>query len=101
VFYCLTDRTAVFAVTPDGQVKGHVVPVGDEAIAVQVMELRRVLQVDGVNRGIDLRKAVLVDQVEPVDFPPINLDALLQDLYKNFVAPVTDALLACQQFIEG
>lgn len=92
VYYCLTDRTAIFAVTPDGQVKGHVVPVGDEAIAKQVVQLRRALQVDGVNRGIDLRKAVLVDQVEPADFTAVNLESLLQDLYKNFVVPVADAL---------
>lgn len=92
VFYCLIDRTAVFAVTPDGHIKGHVVSVGDEAIAVQVMQLRRALKVDGVNRGINLRKAVLVDQIEPVDFTSINLETLLQDLYNTFVAPVADAL---------
>ena len=92
VFYCLSDRTAVFAITPDGQVKGHVVAIGDDAIAVQVTQLRRSLQVDEVNRGIDLRKAMVVDQVEPVDFAPIKLEAVLQNLHAEFVAPVADAL---------
>lgn len=92
VFYSLSDRTAVFVATPDGQVKGHVVPVGDRAIAEQVMQLRRTLNVDEVSRGIDLRKLMLIDQVEPVDFTPIKLETLLQNLYAEFVAPVADAL---------
>jgi len=92
VFYCLSDRTAVFAITPDGQVKGHVVAIGDDAIAVQVTQLRRSLQVDEVNRGVDLRKAMVVDQVEPVDFTPMKLETVLQNLYAQFVAPVADSL---------
>jgi len=92
VFYSLSDRTAVFVVSPTGAVKGNVVPVGDAAIAEQVTHLRRALQVDQVNRGIDLRKAMVVDQVEPVDFAPIKLETVLQSLYAEFVAPVADAL---------
>jgi tetratricopeptide (TPR) repeat protein len=92
VFHSLSDRTAVFVVTPDGQVKGHVVPVGDAAIALQVMQLRRAINVDEVNRGVDLRKAMVVDSVEPVDFPAIKLETVLQNLYAEFVAPVADAL---------
>jgi tetratricopeptide (TPR) repeat protein len=94
VFYSLSDRTAVFVATPDGQVRGHVVAVGDAAIAEQVMQLRRALQVDEVNRGVDLRKAMVVDPVEPVDFAPIKLETVLQNLYAEFVAPVADALPA-------
>ena len=94
VFYSLSDRTAVFVATPDGSVKGHVVTVGDAAIAEQVMQLRRALNVDEVNRGFDLRKAMVVDQVEPVDFTPIKLETVLQNLYAEFVAPVADALPA-------
>jgi len=92
VFYSLSDRTAVFVATPDGRVRGHVVPIGDAAIVEQVTQLRRTLHVDEVNRGVDLRKAMVVDQVELVDLAPIKLEILLQSLYATFVAPVADAL---------
>ncbi|HEY9658598.1 MAG TPA: CHAT domain-containing protein, partial [Allocoleopsis sp.] len=92
VFYCLTDRTAIFAVTPEGKVQGHVVPIGDDAIADHVVRLRHALQVDEVSRGMEWRKLVAVDQVEPVDFPIIQLETLLQDLYQDFVAPIADHL---------
>ena len=92
VFYSLSDRTAVFVATPNGQVRGHVVNVGDAAIAEQVMQLRRALNVDAANRGFDLRKAMVVDQIEPVDFTPIKLETVLQNLYAEFVAPVADVL---------
>ncbi|NQE36837.1 CHAT domain-containing protein [Microcoleus asticus] len=53
VFYVLSDRTAIFAVTPDGRVQGHVVELGEEAIAERVTDLRKALNVHEVSRGLE------------------------------------------------
>jgi CHAT domain-containing protein/tetratricopeptide (TPR) repeat protein len=93
VFYVLADRTAIFAVTPDGKVKGEVVPLGRDAIALRVTRLRRALNVDEVTRGVEMRKLTSVPaQVEPVEAPLVKLETLLQGLYAELVAPVADAL---------
>ncbi|PSB45498.1 hypothetical protein C7B80_16715 [Cyanosarcina cf. burmensis CCALA 770] len=93
VFYVLADRTAIFAVTPNGKVKGELVPLGRDAIAQQVTRLRRALNVDEVTRGVEMRKLTSVPAgVEPVEAPLVKLETLLQDLYAKLVAPVADAL---------
>lgn len=89
VFYVLSDRTAIFAVTPDGRVRGHVVPLGEDAIADRVTHLRRALNVDEVNRG--LRKLGSVPPAKPGS-TPVKLETLLQDLYAKLIAPVADVL---------
>jgi CHAT domain-containing protein/Tfp pilus assembly protein PilF len=90
VFYVLADRTAIFAVTADGRVKGHVVPFGEDAIAERVTHLRRALSVDEVSRGIERK-------LGPVSLPnqgttAVKLETLLQDLYAELIAPVADVL---------
>ncbi len=90
VFYVLSERTAIFAVTPDGKVQGHVVPLGEEAIAARVTHLRRALSVDEVSRGVErkLGSASLPDQ----GIIKVKLETLLQDLYAELIAPVADVL---------
>ncbi len=46
VFYVLLDRTAIFAVASDGQVSGHVSPIGCDEMEKKVARLRRAMQVD-------------------------------------------------------
>lgn len=89
VFYVLSDRTAIFAVTPDRRVQGHVVPLGEEAITGRVTHLRRALNVDEVSRG--LRKLGSVPPAEQ-GITPVKLETLLQDLYAELIAPVADVL---------
>ncbi len=89
VFYVLSDRTAIFAVTPDGKVQGHVVPLGEDAIAARVTHLRKALSVDEVSRG--LRKLGSVPPAEP-GITAVKLETLLQNLYAELIAPVADVL---------
>lgn len=91
VFYVLLDRTAVFAVTPNGDVYGHVVEVGCHEIEARVALLRRALKVDEATRGLAVRQMVLVD-VEGVEVAPINYEILLQQMYAELIAPVADKL---------
>lgn len=53
VFYVLLDRTAIFAVTPDGNVSGHVSPIGCHELEKKVALLRRAMQVDEASRGVE------------------------------------------------
>ena len=90
VFYVLSDRTAIFAVTPDGTVRGHVVSFGEDAIAELVTALRRALSVDEVSRGLERK-------LGPVSLPnqgvtAVKLETLLQNLYAKLIAPVADML---------
>jgi hypothetical protein len=90
VFYVLADRTAIFAVTADGRVKGHVVPFGEDAIAERVTHLRRALSVDEVSRGIERKLGSVSLPNQGVT--AIKLETLLQDLYAEIIAPVADVL---------
>ena len=93
VFYVLLDRTAIFAVTPEGRVQGHVVQVGCDTIEVRVASLRRALNVDEAARGFEVRKLFPVpEQVERVEVPAVKLETLLQELYAELVAPVAHTL---------
>ena len=90
VFYVLSDRTAIFAVTADGKVKGHVVPFGEDAIAERVTDLRKALNVHEVSRGLERK-------LGPVSLPnqgvtAVKLETLLQGLYAELIAPVADVL---------
>jgi len=91
VFYVLLDRIAIFAVTPDGRVSGHVCPIGCHDLEKKVARLRRAMQVDEAARGID-RKLFPVEDLERVEFHPEDLETLLQEFYTDLVAPVADTL---------
>ncbi|UCC88682.1 MAG: hypothetical protein JSV81_05060, partial [Anaerolineales bacterium] len=52
VFHVLSDRTAIWAVTPSGEVHGHVAELGREALAERVRQLRQALEVDDAPRGM-------------------------------------------------
>lgn len=90
VFYVLLDRTAIFAVTPNGKISGYVSPLGCHELEKKVDRLRRSMQVDEASRSVE-RKFV-AEQLEPVEFTPIDLETLLQEFYTELVAPVADAL---------
>ena len=87
VFHVLRDRTAVFVVARDGTVRGHVVPAGADAVAKRVQALRRALDVDRAIRG--------VARGGSEDTPPTGGNdepALLRMFFREFIAPVADAL---------
>lgn len=90
VFYVLSDRTAIFAVTPDRKVQGHVVPLGEDAIASRVTHLRKVLNVHEASRGIE-RKLGSVSLAEQ-GVTAVKLETLLQNLYAELIAPIADVL---------
>ncbi len=90
VFHVLSDRTAVFAVTPRGEVHGHVAPLGREAIGERVKGVRRALKVDDTPRGMRALfwgEQPVLPQEEPVAYEP-----LLQDVYAELIAPLADFL---------
>ncbi|OIO87625.1 MAG: hypothetical protein AUK03_17685 [Anaerolineae bacterium CG2_30_64_16] len=79
VYHVLADRSAVFAVTPEGEVTGHVAALGRDALAAQVATLRRALGVDETATA-------------PADGQMLDPAPLLRDLYAALVTPVADAL---------
>ncbi|MEH2154045.1 CHAT domain-containing tetratricopeptide repeat protein [Nostoc sp.] len=91
VFYVLLDRIAIFAVTSDGRVSGHVCPIGCHDLEKKVACLRRAMQVDEASRGID-RKLFPVENPESVELHPEDIETLLQEFYTNLVAPVAEVL---------
>ena len=86
IFHVLADRTAVFAVARDGAVRGHVVPIGVDALAQRVEALRAALNVDRSARSI-VRAASTPRAVDPA-----NEQQLLRAFYADMIAPVADGL---------
>lgn len=88
VFYTLPECTAVFAVTPGGEVHGHVASLGREAIGERVTQVRRALQVDDA-RG--MRALFWGEQPQPPQ-ESLAYEPLLQDLYAQLIEPLADLL---------
>jgi CHAT domain-containing protein/tetratricopeptide (TPR) repeat protein len=57
VFHVLADRTLVVAELASGETRGHVAPLGFEALATRVAALRRALDVDAGGRGVTVESA--------------------------------------------
>ena len=89
IFHVMDDRTAVFAVSPDGHLRSHVIELGQDAITQLVQELRDALNVDNAPRGVrlarDARRAT--DSGALADPTP-----LLRALYMGLIAPVAEGL---------
>jgi CHAT domain-containing protein len=88
VFHALPDQTAVFAITPDGQVHSHVAPLGEQALTEQVSQLRQALAVDDDPRGIR-GAAKRVSEATPA---PPDYESLLKELYAQLIAPLAELL---------
>lgn len=89
VFHILSDRTAVFAVTPGGEVLAHVADLGRDALAERVGQVRRALEVDDAPRGV--RALFWVEEPEGPE-ESLAHESLLRDLYTELIAPVAEAL---------
>ncbi len=88
VFHALPDQTAIFAVTAEGHVHGHITPLGEATLTKQVTQLRRALEVDDTPRGIrgaTRRVSELTTAVPPYE-------KLLKNLYAQLIAPVAEFL---------
>ena len=93
VFHVLPDRTAIFVVTPGGQVSGSTSSLGRDALVERIKELRHALQVDVQLRGMSLaREGQVVDASASAGGPAGEPYALLENLYAQLVAPVEQAL---------
>jgi tetratricopeptide (TPR) repeat protein len=92
VFYVLSDRTAIFAVTANGQVYGHVSTLGSDTLEQNTARLRRALQVDEVCRGVERKLTAIADVPEPLEGPPLALETLLQSCYTDLITPVAAGL---------
>jgi CHAT domain-containing protein/tetratricopeptide (TPR) repeat protein len=89
IFHVMDDRTAVFAVSPDGNLRSHVFELGQDAITQRVQELRDMLRVDNAPRGVRLTR----DAHRATDSGALaDPKQLLRDLYADLVAPVADGL---------
>jgi CHAT domain-containing protein/tetratricopeptide (TPR) repeat protein len=84
VFHVLADRTAVFAVT-GSDVRGHVVPIGRDAIVDRVTAFRVALGVDGAGRGVTPATATVAPS-------PTAYRDHARSLYRDLIAPVANAL---------
>jgi CHAT domain-containing protein len=92
VFYVLSDRTAIFAVTANGQVYGHVSTLGSDTLEQNTARLRRALQVDEVSRGVERKLTAIADEPEPLEGQPLALETLLQSCYTDLITPVAAGL---------
>jgi CHAT domain-containing protein len=94
LYHVLADRTAAIVVTAGGEVTGHVVALGRQALAQRVTELRQALQVENP-RGMEVtRETGWVVLPEADDAPEPEYASLLRALYDDLVAPVAAALPA-------
>jgi len=89
VLHALSNQTAVFAVTPGGEVCGHVAPLGRQALVEQVGQVRRALGVDQSPRGV--RNLIWVGKPDGPDKPDAY-QRLLSELYTELIAPVASVL---------
>jgi CHAT domain-containing protein len=88
VFYVLEDKTAVFAVSRNGIVRGHVAPIGRNELAARVAALRSALRIDDRDRGA----MMLFGASGAPPSSPATSEALLSALYRDLVEPVAAAL---------
>lgn len=84
VFHTLDDRTVVFAVTPSGEVRTHVVLVTRIALQRRVTKLRDSLGVDGAGRGVSSDAATSGGNDEYL--------SQLEQLYADLIEPVAAVL---------
>lgn len=89
VFHVLPTQTAIFAVTPEGAVHGHVAEIGEVELAAQVSAMRRMLGVDRGLRGVR-DAAVEVDETEAGEVT--DHQPLLKKLYETLIAPLAGTL---------
>src|SRR5437868_4444707 len=68
VLHVLEDRTAVFAVRPNGDVKGHVHPRGRKDLTADIAQLRHAMGVASAMRGVTVREGGVLREVG--DAPP-------------------------------
>jgi CHAT domain-containing protein/tetratricopeptide (TPR) repeat protein len=89
VFHVLADRTAVFAVTPAGEVHGHTVDFGEQILTERVVQLRKALRVDDEPRDVHV-----VRHSRPAisDDAPSDPKPLLKEFYTAFIEPLADKL---------
>lgn len=88
VFHTLSDRTAVFAITPDGTLHAHVAPIGKVALEERVVQLRRVLGITERLRGVRVVRGLAWDHDGAANDAPQSEEPLLRDLYDTLIAPV-------------
>jgi CHAT domain-containing protein/tetratricopeptide (TPR) repeat protein len=91
VFHVLDDRTAVFVVSPDGRVRGHVAPLGRAELTARVRALRLALGVEEGGRG-----SVLLMRPPSGSLPRRmgTPEDLLEQLHRALVEPLAAALPA-------
>jgi CHAT domain-containing protein/tetratricopeptide (TPR) repeat protein len=89
VFHVLADRTAVFTVTPPGEVHGHIIEVGEQELVERVAQLRSALRVDDEPRSMDVLRHA---RPAGTDDMPSDPEPLLQDFYSTFIEPVAEKL---------
>jgi len=92
VFYVLLDRTAIFAVSPEGAVTGHVSSIGCHALEERVAQLRRALSVDEAARKIIRKATAMEDPLITPAAPQLTLDQQLRSLYADLIDPVASTL---------
>ena len=86
VYHVLPERTAVFAVSPGGEMQGHVVPWSRDEIVTRVNDLRRALRADAPRGMRSLSWGMETSR------PGEDYESLLKEVYAELVAPVADFL---------
>ncbi|HNT22761.1 MAG TPA: CHAT domain-containing protein [Anaerolineales bacterium] len=95
VFHSLAQETAIFVVSPDGSVFGHICHVGRVELAARIHELRQTLQVDAYPRGVKVGREGCATGSQCVEFSPDDWDdprSLLENFYAEFIRPVEQVL---------
>ncbi len=88
VYHVLEDKTVVFAVTPDGQTHGSILPLGEAQISEIVADVRSALGTDRP-RGLKIRQ---LGDAATENAPVADPTTLLQDSFDRFVAPIISFL---------
>ncbi len=88
VFHVLRTRTAVFAVSAGGAVRGHVAKFGRAVLTKRVAALRRALRVDRGARGMELLGTA--EDLTGTGATPA--ETLLRELHRDLVEPLAGEL---------
>jgi CHAT domain-containing protein len=88
IYHVLPNHTAIFAVSPQGDIHHHLAPWGESQLTEQVKQLRRALQVDQQPRGV--RGLFWAEEPQP----ETDYETILRKMYAILVEPLADHLPA-------
>lgn len=91
VFYILPEQTIVVAVSADGTITHHTVPISEADLTNQLTQLRTALSID-TPTGMDVLRDVRILSSRRMNETTENYRTILQTMYAQLIAPIAPML---------